>query len=504
MAKSILHTAKRILSVQKYLHPMLFDINGIMYEDIRQKILKIADFFIQKNIAFIDGLEVTDILLAGSTARYIYHKNSDIDVKILIKNSSNPILKKSVSALNDFIGLAACSFMGVRILPLRLNNIRIDLKFDAEFDDFIGHYSILNNKWIVAPKPKFTTQITLNDLMKNYFNTLADKYKFMQSIKIKNNKVSLHFLDKFEQFYMDKVIENNNTPLKYLTYKLLSAQGEIRNTQIEYLELLKDTLSLGDNPTNGAKPLMMTVRRILRQKKTINPAVFDEHNIMKEPIRKHILKIINFIIKKELFPINCVEIDDILLIGSSTSNMYYEKSDFDIIVTCKIKDNHILTDDKYTYFFISKLLKNSIYYADGLYKIGSIAIDLIFKQCYGKDPKSYSVLHNHWIEQPCIYQYEKYVSAEKLLKTYYKKMEEIYRILAKIQIIKHDRETAKKILDLYNSVIITDINIDENKPKQMLQYLAYKLISSKRIPGFIKSLSSQALNSSLSLEKDNV
>lgn len=61
-----------------------FDFKGRMYEDIRQKLLNAADFFIRKSIADISSLEVREIILCGSCARYLYNKDSDIDLKVLV------------------------------------------------------------------------------------------------------------------------------------------------------------------------------------------------------------------------------------------------------------------------------------------------------------------------------------------------------------------------------------------------------------------------------------
>lgn len=83
-AFEIAQLAEEVTKTQKFLHPMIFDFKGRMYEDIRQKLLNAADFFIRKSIADISSLEVREIILCGSCARYLYNKDSDIDLKVLV------------------------------------------------------------------------------------------------------------------------------------------------------------------------------------------------------------------------------------------------------------------------------------------------------------------------------------------------------------------------------------------------------------------------------------
>lgn len=475
-----------------------------MYSDIRERLLKIADFLIKRQTAFIDGLEVQDILLTGSSAKYIYHNDSDIDVQIVVKNISCPVLKKSNAAMTDFLGLTAHSL--VKAIGVKINNLWVDMKFTGSVEDLFGCYSILNNKWVMDPAPYSMEKITFEGLIKNYYLFLADKYKFLQSVQLDGGKISLKFLNKLEDYYINKVVGGNRNLLSYLTYKLLCTQGEIRGISREYVGLLQDTLSLGNIPNGNVKALMPSIRRLMNPKGHINPDIFGEGGVMRKQVRNSLLKVINFMIEKCISPIDGIEVDDILLVGSSCTNLYYEKSDYDIMVTIKVQDGSILKNDKRSYATLLQMFQNSLFHKDVLYKSGDIFVDLKFSDSYDNASKSYSILHNCWIDKPCLYQYKDYMQAEKLLKLYYKKMEEIYRTLAQMDVAdgQYTKKAKDKVLFLYNSLVKISSDVNPQDKKHMRQYLAYKVLSSQNIPRSLFKLSSQIFSASFSLERKDV
>lgn len=158
-AFEIAQLAEEVTKTQKFLHPMIFDFKGRMYEDIRQKLLNAADFFIRKSIADISSLEVREIILCGSCARYLYNKDSDIDLKVLVGAKAGGCIQNTEKAINDLLSLIAVNCFGRKIY-LTVNKMPLDIKFEAKFDDFLGCYSLTHNQWIVPPQNSQLTAST--------------------------------------------------------------------------------------------------------------------------------------------------------------------------------------------------------------------------------------------------------------------------------------------------------------------------------------------------------
>ena len=147
---------------------MIFDFKGRMYEDIRQKLLDAADFFIRKSIADIPSLEVREIILCGSCARYLYNKDSDLDLKVLVGAKAGGCIQNTEKAINDLLSLIAVNCFGHKTY-LPVNKMPLDIKFEAKFDDFLGCYSLTHNRWIVLPQKYPAEGIDKDLLIKGYF-----------------------------------------------------------------------------------------------------------------------------------------------------------------------------------------------------------------------------------------------------------------------------------------------------------------------------------------------
>lgn len=88
----LLQTARELLQTQPTLHPKIFGADERLLPDVRQKIMKTADFMIRQRVSGLYGLKVADIVIVGSAGGYMYHENSDIDVRIFLE-TDNPTIK---------------------------------------------------------------------------------------------------------------------------------------------------------------------------------------------------------------------------------------------------------------------------------------------------------------------------------------------------------------------------------------------------------------------------
>ena len=68
--------------IRSELNPKIFDETQHMYEDVRRRLLMIADdFFETLNVGWVD---IDDIILTGSLSNYNWSKFSDVDLHILV------------------------------------------------------------------------------------------------------------------------------------------------------------------------------------------------------------------------------------------------------------------------------------------------------------------------------------------------------------------------------------------------------------------------------------
>lgn len=115
-------------------------------EDIRTKILEIAnDFFDTINT----DLEIYDIHLTGSIANYNYHKNSDLDIHILIdfdEYEDDVDVFKTMTRLKSFIWNLKHD------INIRGADVELYIQDKNEEHISTGLYSIKDGKWIKKPE----------------------------------------------------------------------------------------------------------------------------------------------------------------------------------------------------------------------------------------------------------------------------------------------------------------------------------------------------------------
>ncbi len=212
-------TVHRLLTPQEVLAPWLFDENNIMKEDVRRGLLKIADYVIEKTIKDTKGLEVYDICLTGSSCNYMYHKDSDIDLRIEIHNKNCKELSKSETDFENFL-----SAQGVGALhnghTIKYQGRFVDIKLSCKEIDFTSLYSIQDNKWLIFPKKDFG--IKEDEMIAYYQKRRQEIMKELE--KIKNKYEGMKLGKKLKDFYSKTIlrsIKGKPTIKDYLVFKLL-------------------------------------------------------------------------------------------------------------------------------------------------------------------------------------------------------------------------------------------------------------------------------------------
>lgn len=194
---------KEYLSVHSKLNPKLFNEEKQLHPVVKERLIEIAN-------DFIDGLKengipliIKDIWLVGSNAAYNYSSNSDIDLHILVKTEDIDFNEPLLKLLYDY---AKSSYNKDYDIKIRGHKVELYLE---DFNSTIiskGIYSILKDKWINKPTPEEDKDIYIEE---------TEEYKEWQ--------------DKFFklQISTDKEeIENFIDDLYILRKESLSTEGE--------------------------------------------------------------------------------------------------------------------------------------------------------------------------------------------------------------------------------------------------------------------------------------
>ena len=129
------------------LNRKFWDKNRLLDRKTRDKLIAIAEDFIE-NL----GLEgkVKDITMTGSLASYNWHKNSDIDLHILINYSD---FDDDLDLLKDYFTLARSEWNKKHKIMIRGHEVEIYIQDEDEKHHANGVYSLADDEWLVKPSP---------------------------------------------------------------------------------------------------------------------------------------------------------------------------------------------------------------------------------------------------------------------------------------------------------------------------------------------------------------
>lgn len=236
---SIIKQARHIVYQNKQLNPKLFNLQNTMHEDIRQTLLKQAKFVIKKCFQHPKNLEIKDICLVGSSASYLYNKNSDLDMRIITDYSKCAEIKQDAVAqfiIDSFIG----NSFHMKNLFFQVAGYKVDIKSGQDNDYVFGNYSILNNQWNILPQPDFDiSKIKIGEIVTGYYKTMNQIYEGLSKLDFQNgilNEEKIFGINKIKRdlFMADNLVRQDMKKgiNDYLIFKM------IRKTEI-FRELAK-------------------------------------------------------------------------------------------------------------------------------------------------------------------------------------------------------------------------------------------------------------------------
>ena len=215
----LLKTVRQMLTPQEILAPWIFDENCIMLPDVREGLLKIADRIIENTVLGIDGLDVFDITLTGSSSGYFYRQNSDIDIRIEVHNKDCSFLSKDRKHLNMFLSALLFGSIYAQQYKFTFQGRFIDPKISCFQYDFTSIYSIKYNRWIIKPKKDLTSNLSEEEMIDYYEKKKSKILEDIEKLKQKYNGTRLG--DALNEYYIDIILRATNLK-DYFVFKLLN------------------------------------------------------------------------------------------------------------------------------------------------------------------------------------------------------------------------------------------------------------------------------------------
>lgn len=169
------------------LNPKIFNDTGVLYPDVRLRMLEIVSEFLSN----VEGeliIPVLDIILVGSNANYNYKDTSDLDIHVVTdfeKISEDEYLASLWT--NDERRLFNKDY------DIRIKGISVELYVEdvnGPSPRSTGIYSILNNNWIKYPVSEDIPEFNIESSQYDYLLLSAEEM-------LNNPEVSYSTLDNF-------------------------------------------------------------------------------------------------------------------------------------------------------------------------------------------------------------------------------------------------------------------------------------------------------------------
>lgn len=215
------------LQYHKQLNPKLWTVTGDLKDDVKGKLLQIADAWIA--FAKIPSVLVYDIVITGGNVNYNYTPNSDIDLHIVMSRSAiNPDRNLVDEYLQDKKILWTLQHPEITIYGYPVELYAQDV--DEQPHQNQGVYSITQNRWIARPQMldlNFEDDYHLQKKVQ-FYKDMIDK---MLADKVSDDSIDV-LKDKIKKMRGDSIAKEGEFAFGNLIFK------ELRNAG--YLDKLND------------------------------------------------------------------------------------------------------------------------------------------------------------------------------------------------------------------------------------------------------------------------
>jgi predicted nucleotidyltransferase len=278
-----------VAPLRSELNPKIWTTDNELRPEVRQVLLDIANSYFKS--LDLSKLKVNDIYFTGSLANYGWTDGSDIDLHLIVDYGE----LGDIDFLEDYLYLKKKNWIDKHNISIYGFEVEPFAKDEEVEHDYKAIYSVLNNRWVVAPrKDKPTID----------FETIKEKSATIMNdidrvLDIKNNEKRLKESDKLKNklgglrnIGLSKSGEYSN---ENLIYKTLRRSGYLDKLGDAKDDAFDSILSLNENIEKSIKPMVSTIGIVpivhtLKVQKNIVDMNSEKINIIKE--------FINFVCEK--------------------------------------------------------------------------------------------------------------------------------------------------------------------------------------------------------------
>jgi len=153
--------------VRSQLNPKIFDDTQHMYEDVRRRLLMIADDFFET--LNVDWVDIDDIILTGSLSNYNWSKFSDVDLHILVDFES---ADENVDLVKEYFNSKKNLWNEKHDITIKGYEVEVYMQDTKEEHVSSGVYSILWGGWVI--KPDYTKKEIDSKKVEHKVNNIID------------------------------------------------------------------------------------------------------------------------------------------------------------------------------------------------------------------------------------------------------------------------------------------------------------------------------------------
>ena len=216
------------------LHPSFWNKKIKLKESVRQKLLQIAEDFIE-SLKLAEGVELKDVTLTGSLAAYNWAKYSDIDLHLILDFSD---VDENEDLVKEYFG--GKIFVWNNKHNIRMNNHEVEIYVQNEREPHIadGVYSVVNNEWIKKPeKAEYDVDLKKKEKKTNsMIDQIERVYNLFESREYpKSLAASRKLKEKIKDMRRGGLEKDGIYSPENMTFKMLRRTG--------YLKLLYDLIN---------------------------------------------------------------------------------------------------------------------------------------------------------------------------------------------------------------------------------------------------------------------
>ena len=234
---------ERLLTPNQTLDSRIFNNQKQLYPNVRERLLRIAENVAIKSVLYIPGLKIQDVCLRGSSAGYIYHENSDLDVKIMINTDNCNFLTKDLDQLSRFF--MQMQFINLLDHKFTLDGRLIDIKIEpVRTGEFVGLYSIYHNRWIREPDRNAILALNPDVIMDKYSKSFYAIKEHLDNISKTGELNTLEGIYALQDYFADLFRLSFTSLEEFAAFKLLQKRGIAKEIRDILCSSIKNTLSV--------------------------------------------------------------------------------------------------------------------------------------------------------------------------------------------------------------------------------------------------------------------